>query len=102
MRKLCVNRSYGGFSLSPKAKIAIYNEGSCKHQSLAPDAGLIDNHREYDARGCPALIKVVELLGVQADGRFASLHIVEIPDDIEIEWSEYDGAETVHEAHRSW
>jgi len=28
--------------------------------------------------------------------------VVDIPDDIEYEIDDYDGIESVHEAHRSW
>jgi hypothetical protein len=48
------------------------------------------------------LIKVVEELGYEADGRCASLEVVEIPNDIEWEIDDYDGQESVHEVHRSW
>ena len=55
-----------------------------------------------DNRDDPALIKVVEELGESAGGEFAKLKIVEIPDDVEWEISEYDGWETIEEKHRSW
>lgn len=48
------------------------------------------------------LISVVEELGEKANGECARLSIVEIPDGIEWEISEYDGIETVEEKHRSW
>jgi len=48
------------------------------------------------------LIKVIETLGNEADGNYASLDIVEIPNDIEWEINEYDGSETIEEVHRSW
>lgn len=48
------------------------------------------------------LIKVVKELGEEANGRFASLKIVEIPDNIEYEISDYDGVESVEERHRIW
>lgn len=48
------------------------------------------------------LIAVVEELGKEANGRFAELKVVEIPDDIDWEIDNYDGIETIHEAHRSW
>lgn len=48
------------------------------------------------------LIAVVEELGEKADGRCAKLSVVEIPDGIEWEISEYDGVETIEEKHRSW
>ena len=48
------------------------------------------------------LIDVVKKLGNKANGTFSELKIVEIPDGIEWEISEYDGLETVEEKHRSW
>ncbi len=48
------------------------------------------------------LISVVEKMGREADGSHANLSVVEIPDGIEWEIDEYDGVETIHEAHRSW
>lgn len=50
----------------------------------------------------PNLIAVVEKLGEEADGNFASLSIIEIPDGINWEIDEYDGMESVDEVHRSW
>jgi len=50
----------------------------------------------------PLLILVIEEMGKKADGEYAELEIVEIPDDIEWEINEYDGRESVHEKHRSW
>lgn len=57
--------------------------------------------RDID-RQDPDLIAVVEELGKQADGDCASLSVVEIPDDVDWEISEYDGNETIEEKHRSW
>ena len=48
------------------------------------------------------LVEVVEYLKDKANARFSELKIVEIPDGIEWEISEYDGLETVEEKHRSW
>lgn len=53
-------------------------------------------------RDDPMLIQVVEELGEEANGACADLEIAEIPDGIEYEISEYDGLESIHEAHRSW
>lgn len=54
----------------------------------------------------PKLIQVVEELGPDrktgASGSCAELIVVEIPDGIEWEITEYDGIETVEEVHRSW
>ena len=48
------------------------------------------------------LIAVVEELGKEANGSFASLEVVDIPDDVNWEIDDYDGIETIHEVHRSW
>jgi len=53
-------------------------------------------------RDDPILVAVVEDLKGKADGRFAELKVVEIPDDVEWEISNYDGIETIHEVHREW
>jgi hypothetical protein len=48
------------------------------------------------------LIAVIEEMGDLADGRYSSLKIVEVPDDMEWEVDEYDGKEWVAEKHRVW
>jgi hypothetical protein len=48
------------------------------------------------------LVAVVEELADAACGMFAELKVVEIPDDVSWEISEYDGMESVEELHRSW
>lgn len=53
-------------------------------------------------RDDPVLVQVVEELGEKANGEFASLRIVEIPDDIDWVIEEYDGREWVSESHRTW
>jgi hypothetical protein len=56
-----------------------------------------------DARTDPKLVEVVETLGTaRASGRHAVLEVVEIPDGVEWEISDYDGIEHVHEVHRIW
>ena len=46
--------------------------------------------------------QTVEELGDLASGRYSVLEVVEIPDDVKWEISEYDGSERIHECHRSW
>ena len=54
-------------------------------------------------RNDPILIEVVEELGPKvASGSLSELEIVDIPDGIDYEISDYDGIESVHESHRSW
>jgi len=53
-------------------------------------------------RDDPALVKTVEDLGERANGYAAELKVVEIPDDVDWEITEYDGLEQVEEKHRVW
>ena len=53
-------------------------------------------------RNDPALVKTVMDLGKKANGKFAELKVVEIPDDVDWEITEYDGLEQVEEKHRVW
>lgn len=87
--KVVINKCWGGFGLSKEAFEYL---------------GL-----EWDGFGCAEierhnskLVECVEKLGDKANGRFASLEVVEIPDDVEYEIDNYDGMETIHEKHRIW
>lgn len=62
-------------------------------------AGWYDGNLKRDD---PILVRVVEALKKKADGQYAKLEVVEIPDGIKWEISEYDGVESVDEVHRSW
>lgn len=145
MKKIAINKCYGGFGLSPKAiylylkkqgkKCFFYNqtkykwkdnkeeyeqisleeaqkEESIMTHTLTKDMGktiskLDNGHYWYDSfyekRDNKLLIETIEELGEEeSSGRMAKIKIIEIPDDVEWELSEYDGIETVHEKHRSW
>ena len=61
------------------------------------------NNCSYEEnRTHPDLIEVIELLKDDANGEHAELCIVEIPDDVDWEITEYDGIESVEEKHRRW
>lgn len=53
-------------------------------------------------RNDPILVQVIEELGNKANGPCAKLSVVNIPDDVEWEISDYDGIETVEEKHKTW
>ena len=82
--KVVVNRCFGGFGLSQKALDIL---------GAANDWQWVGTD---ECRSDPRLIEVVEQLGAEANSRFASLEVVEIPifaTDWEI--NEYDGCESV-------
>lgn len=87
-RKIVINGCFGGFGLSDAAKKELALRGISDTWNIPRDN--------------PHLVEIVEKLGTDANKRFASLGIVEIPDDVEWEISDYDGVETIHEKHRSW
>ena len=66
--------------------------------------GKVYSHRDHDSiiRACPILVRIVEELGDAANGECAELAIVEIPNDVDWEISEYDGNEHIAEKHRTW
>ena len=53
-------------------------------------------------RDDPSLIQVVKELGAEANGEYAELSVVEIPDDVAWDIDEYDGNEHVAEQHQTW
>lgn len=99
-RKIVINRRFGGFSLSDDVK-ALYKKITANTPKGPNWYANTDIPRDD-----PALIKIIESMGVQnAGGLHAKLEIVEIPDDVpEDGWiiQEYDGVEWVAEKHRTW
>jgi len=122
MTKIVINRCYGGFGLSEEAFDRLLNakgiafEKVTKKGGLAygPDyyhAGHLGDDEFYiseyefrsdDKRDDPDLVRIVEEMGDAANGRFAELGVVEIPDGVVWYISDYDGIESIHEHHRSW
>jgi hypothetical protein len=127
--KVVINKCYGGFGLS---RIAVEKLIGCPHVKLEEPGDyygnrpgwekhfeedqkseylpnfihegkiVCDEHRDDAARGCPALVAVVQVMGALADGDYAKLKVVEVPDDVEWELTEYDGIEQVAARHAKW
>ena len=106
--KIVINNSYGGFGLSEEAHRLIAKRKGWTH---ACDDW--DNDYWYSEPGNPVyssdllrydpdLVAVVEELGENANGIYAELKIVTIPDNINFEIKEYDGLEHIAERHRTW
>ena len=90
--KVVINTCWGGFSLSKKAY---------EFLGLKWDGYGYEYSRD-DKRTDPKLVECVETLGAESGGKYGSLKVVEIPDDIEWEIHNYDGKESVVEKHRVW
>jgi hypothetical protein len=89
--KIVINTCHGGFGLSKEA-LAFYNER----------AGTAIKYEDDIKRNDLILIQIVEELGEAANGSYARLKVVEIPDDVEWTIKEYDGDEWIAEKHRTW
>lgn len=99
--KVVINKCFGGFSISEEAfkclNLKWDGYGYIYNKTFNIDS---DNHFQY--RAYEPLVSVVEKLGEHANGVFAKLKIVEIPDHIEWYIDDYDGIENIHETHLSW
>lgn len=120
--EIVINKCYGGFGLSDEAYQWLIDEKGWKASEYNKDGNLPKDarisisddkpnsimdkyyHSWYDnkERSDPDLIAVVKALGEKANGRHAQLVILDIPDNIDFEINDYDGIESIHEAHRSW
>lgn len=112
--KIVINEDFGGFSLSNKAiarylklKGIEYEVVEGRDFTCFYHKGFLNSNDHYIdeynfERNDPALIQVVEELGEDANGRYSSLKIIEIPDDVDWYIGEYDGREHVAERHRTW
>ena len=108
MRKIVINKCYGGFGLSDSARRALaqikdvkeinnYDIPRSSIKTLLVDGG------EYElSRDDPDLVAVVESMGKSSWGDYAHLKIVEIPEDVVWVVKEYDGMEHIAEVHRIW
>ena len=93
IRRIAINKQHGGFGLSDVAE--------ARYKELAGITDPAWYSRNVD-RDDPYLIKIINELGEDANSRFCTLKIVEIPGDVEWEIAEYDGLEWVAEKHRIW
>lgn len=122
MTKVAINRCFGGFGLSSKAFERLLERRGIEFEKTEPKYKFREDDFEYytkghvgeddhylspynftDKRDDPDLIAVIEELGVDVAGGWASeLAVVEIPDGVEWHIHEYDGNEHVAENHRTW
>ena len=93
VRYVVINTCYGGFGLSGRAETAY------RRMAGITDPAWHDCDVERDD---PYLVKIVQDLGLAANGSHANLKVVEIPGDVDWEIAKYDGNEWVAETHRTW
>lgn len=98
--KVVKNVSYGAFNLSNAALNRLSDltgetPVQCKER-------FVWSVPTKELRSNPALIQVVEELGDAANTRHSCLKVVEIPDDVDVVFIEYDGMENIVEKGRVW
>lgn len=90
-RKIVINCDYGGFGISDECLAElrkIHNNPKLKVWEIKRDD--------------PELVRLVETMAEKSWGKYASLKIVEIPEDVDWVLVEYDGVEHIAERHRVW
>jgi hypothetical protein len=95
--KIVINACHGGFSLSEQAQKLFCQYSMIEWKDWQEDWSYYDIERNDQY-----LVRVIEELGDDANGRFAELKVVDIPDDVEWQIEEYDGLEHLAEKHRIW
>jgi len=117
--KIAINTSFGGFGISEQAFEALLTRKNIEFDVVETekswrgndyylagrphsDSTYISFYDFYQQRNDPDLIAVIEQMGEAANGKYADIKIVDIPDDIDWHIVEYDGLEHVAEAHRTW
>ena len=112
--KVVINSDFGGFGLSDEAirayakkkGITLVEEKDSQFGFTNFYDGEISDDNLFWDRDIPRndedLVEIVENLGAAASGRFSSLKVVEIPEDVNWYIEEYDGREWVAERHRTW
>ena len=89
MQEIVVSACFGGFGVSDEAAARLRAKG-------------MSGHEHEWSRDDPRLVAVVKEMGEAASNRYSNLRVVEVPDGVEWEISEYDGFEHVAEKHRTW
>lgn len=121
--KVIINRCHGGFGLSSDACEWLIKEKGWTVTDYStdgrgykdPGAKLVNASSEFkfsdkyhlvdrddSIRTDPDVLECLAKLGKKASGRYAALGVVEVPDNVDWEIGEYDGAEWVQEVHRRW
>lgn len=109
--KIVINVCFGGFSISKEAAefmAARGNEQAAEELAEYEKSnrwygyGYTDSFDEKYSRTDNDLVAAVETLGHAANGSYAQLKVVKVPDGVAWEIAEYDGMEHIAEVHRTW
>lgn len=110
--KIVINKCFGGFGLSKKAVEFMAEMGSDQARAELLES-MEDNsnncyygysekfNHEYD-RTDPILVEAVEVLKDKANGSFAKLKVIEIPEGVNWEITDFNGIEVVTEKYKMW
>ncbi len=112
--KIVINRDFGGFGLSDEAiRMYLTRTNQVWEEEVRQPSGMtlfwLDKANDklfWDGdinRNDPILVEIVEALKPKkASGQYASLKVVEIPENVVWEIKENDGMEHIAEVHRTW
>ena len=95
--QVVINTSYSNFAISRDAILLIQKKIKNPKAKSQINAYAFDNDRSH-----PLLVEAVQKLGAKANGLYATLKIVEIPDDVEWRVDAVNGKEIIREKHRIW
>ena len=100
MVKIVINKCFGGFGLSDIGEIEyLERSGLIIHGVTSWPS----DYSDWDIpRHDPVLVQLIEEDAELYGGRSSRLRVVEIPDDVDWEISDYDGQEHIAEKHRTW
>ena len=114
--KIVINTRSGGFALSDEAFSMLLNRKGIEFETVEgnfvthfyrkgmadKNEGYLDYRQDEFCRDDADLVAVVEALGSKANGDYAELKIVEVPDGVNWYIEDYDGMEHVAERQRTW
>jgi len=89
--KIVINTCFGGFGISDSGRIEY-------ERRIGVDLGWDWDISRIDR----TLVAMIEKDSNLYSGKFASLKVVTIPDNVDWEIVDYDGQEHIAEKHRTW
>jgi hypothetical protein len=111
--KIVINSDFGGFGLSDEAireygkkkGLTLVEQKQSRDFTFFYKNEISDENMFWEEdieRNDSDLVEIVERLGAEANGKFSSLKVVNIPDGVDWMIMEHDGMEHIAERHRTW